>query len=67
MTNLRPDDTDEDPFIYMLRVQCVSCRETHDKMVGVNRIVGFSSFLSVGCAGQGSADMGVGDEGDFGE
>lgn len=39
MTNLRPDDTDEEPFIYMLEVQCISCRETHDKMVGVNRIV----------------------------
>lgn len=39
VTNLRPDDTDEDPFIYMLKVQCTSCRETHNKMVGVNRVV----------------------------
>lgn len=39
VTNLRPDDTDENPFIYMLKVQCIPCREVHDKMVGVNRTV----------------------------
>ncbi|KAG5916784.1 hypothetical protein E4U42_007514 [Claviceps africana] len=37
VTNLRPDDTQENPFWYMFRVQCTSCRETHDNYVGINR------------------------------
>ncbi|KAG5916591.1 hypothetical protein E4U61_003504 [Claviceps capensis] len=37
VTNLRPDDTQDNPFWYMFRVQCTSCRETHDNYVGVNR------------------------------
>ncbi|KAK2589436.1 hypothetical protein QQS21_012887 [Conoideocrella luteorostrata] len=37
VTNLRPDDTESNPFWYMFKVQCTSCRETHDNYVGVNR------------------------------
>ncbi|OAA41354.1 hypothetical protein NOR_05432 [Metarhizium rileyi] len=37
VTNLRPDDTQDNPFWYMFKVQCTSCRETHDNYVGVNR------------------------------
>lgn len=39
VTNLRPDDTQDNPFWYMFKVQCTSCRETHDNYVGVNRFV----------------------------
>ncbi|KAK0385921.1 hypothetical protein NLU13_7096 [Sarocladium strictum] len=37
VTNLRPDDTQDNPFWYMFVVQCTSCRETHANPVGVNR------------------------------
>ncbi|KAM0515996.1 hypothetical protein ACHAPE_005617 [Trichoderma viride] len=37
VTNLRPDDSEENPFWYMFKVQCTSCRETHDNYIGVNR------------------------------
>ncbi|PHH61512.1 hypothetical protein CDD81_303 [Ophiocordyceps australis] len=37
VTNLRPDDSQDNPFWYMFRVQCTSCRETHGNYVGVNR------------------------------
>ncbi|GFP58331.1 hypothetical protein ACSS6W_005537 [Trichoderma asperelloides] len=37
VTNLRPDDSQDNPFWYMFKVQCTSCRETHDNYVGVNR------------------------------
>ncbi|KAG6010873.1 hypothetical protein E4U21_002541 [Claviceps maximensis] len=37
VTNLRPNDTQDNPFWYMFKVQCTSCRETHDNYVGVNR------------------------------
>ncbi|KAF5004633.1 hypothetical protein FDECE_8871 [Fusarium decemcellulare] len=37
VTNLRPDDTQDNPFWYMFKVQCTSCRETHANYVGVNR------------------------------
>lgn len=39
MTNLRPDDSEANPFWYMFKVQCTSCRETHANYVGVNRFV----------------------------
>jgi hypothetical protein len=39
VTNLRPDDTEANPFWYMFKVQCTSCRETHPNFVGVNRFV----------------------------
>ncbi|KPM34116.1 hypothetical protein AK830_g12456 [Neonectria ditissima] len=37
VTNLRPDDTQDNPFWYMFKVQCTSCRETHANYIGVNR------------------------------
>ncbi|POR36183.1 Uncharacterized protein TPAR_03622 [Tolypocladium paradoxum] len=37
VTNLRPADTQDNPFWYMFKVQCTSCRETHNNYVGVNR------------------------------
>ncbi|CAM1509944.1 Fc.00g002790.m01.CDS01 [Cosmosporella sp. VM-42] len=37
VTNLRPDDTQDNPFWYMFRVQCTSCRETNPSYVGLNR------------------------------
>ncbi|KEY66956.1 hypothetical protein S7711_05076 [Stachybotrys chartarum IBT 7711] len=37
VTNLRPADSQENPFWYMFKVQCTSCRETHANFVGVNR------------------------------
>ncbi|KAL6855303.1 hypothetical protein ACO1O0_006444 [Amphichorda felina] len=37
VTNLRPDDSEANPFWYMFKVQCTSCRETHANYVGVNR------------------------------
>ncbi|KAH0605367.1 uncharacterized protein H6S33_004589 [Morchella sextelata] len=37
VTNLRPDDTEDNPFYYMLKVQCMSCWEVHGKTVGISR------------------------------
>ncbi|KAJ2902136.1 DUF866 domain-containing protein [Zalerion maritima] len=37
VTNLRPDDTPENPFWYTFKVECTSCRETHPNWVGVSR------------------------------
>ncbi|KAH8899681.1 DUF866-domain-containing protein [Thozetella sp. PMI_491] len=37
VTNLRPSDTEADPFWYTFKVQCTSCRETHGKPVAVSR------------------------------
>ncbi|CRJ94673.1 UPF0587 protein C2D10.03c like [Verticillium longisporum] len=37
VTNLRPDDSEENPFWYTFKVQCTSCRETHANTVGVSR------------------------------
>ncbi|RFU34580.1 hypothetical protein B7463_g1782, partial [Scytalidium lignicola] len=37
VTDLRPDDTEENPFWYMFKVQCTSCREIHPNFVGVSR------------------------------
>ncbi|KAL8397294.1 hypothetical protein RB594_004133 [Gaeumannomyces avenae] len=37
VTNLRPSDTEENPFWYTFKVQCTSCREVHANWVGVNR------------------------------
>jgi hypothetical protein len=39
VTNLRPRDTEDDPFWYTFKVQCTSCRETHPNPVAVNRFV----------------------------
>ncbi|KZF19460.1 DUF866-domain-containing protein [Xylona heveae TC161] len=37
VTDLRPDDTEEDPYYYTFKVQCTSCRETHANWVNVSR------------------------------
>ncbi|ODA81003.1 hypothetical protein RJ55_03964 [Drechmeria coniospora] len=37
VTNLRPSDSEDNPFWYTFKVQCTSCRETHSNYVGVNR------------------------------
>ena len=39
VTELRPNDTQEDPYFYTFKVQCTSCRETHPNWVNVNRFV----------------------------
>ncbi|GJC85832.1 UPF0587 protein C2D10.03c [Colletotrichum liriopes] len=39
VTNLRPDDSEGNPFWYTFKVQCTSCREVHDKPIGVSRFV----------------------------
>lgn len=52
VTNLRPDDTQDNPFWYMFKVQCTSCRETHDNYVGVNRFVSAQAHLRLNPDGQ---------------
>ncbi|KAI5805070.1 hypothetical protein EDC01DRAFT_355869 [Geopyxis carbonaria] len=37
VTDLRPIDTEETPFYYMFKVECVSCRETHSNWIGISR------------------------------
>ncbi|KAL5332398.1 hypothetical protein BJX70DRAFT_404651 [Aspergillus crustosus] len=37
VTDLRPQDTEEEPYFYTFRVQCTSCRETHPNWVSFNR------------------------------
>ncbi|KKA28845.1 hypothetical protein TD95_000249 [Thielaviopsis punctulata] len=37
VTNLRPNDSEEEPFWYTFTVQCTSCRETNPKPVAVSR------------------------------
>ncbi|KAK8156199.1 hypothetical protein IWX90DRAFT_434347 [Phyllosticta citrichinensis] len=37
VTDLRPNDTADNPFYYTFKVQCTSCRETHPNWVGVSR------------------------------
>ncbi|KAG4421799.1 hypothetical protein IFR04_005049 [Cadophora malorum] len=37
VTDLRPDDTPENPFWYTFKVQCTSCREIHPNFVNVSR------------------------------
>lgn len=39
VTELRPDDTQENPFWYTFKVQCTSCREIHPNDVNVSRFV----------------------------
>lgn len=47
VTNLRPDDTEANPFWYTFKVQCTSCRETHQNWVGVSRFVSDRSSIHV--------------------
>lgn len=37
VTDLKPTDTADSPYIYTFKVQCTSCRETHPNLVGVSR------------------------------
>ncbi|KLJ05336.1 hypothetical protein EMPG_11183 [Blastomyces silverae] len=37
VTNLRPKDTEENPYFYTFKVQCTSCREVHPNWVSFNR------------------------------
>ncbi|GAB1193769.1 hypothetical protein APSETT444_002997 [Aspergillus pseudonomiae] len=37
VTELRPQDTPENPYYYTFKVQCTSCRETHPNWVSFNR------------------------------
>ncbi|KAJ6102383.1 hypothetical protein N7486_004810, partial [Penicillium sp. IBT 16267x] len=37
VTDLRPSDTEENPYFYTFKVQCSSCRETHPNWVSFNR------------------------------
>ncbi|KAF2094662.1 DUF866-domain-containing protein [Rhizodiscina lignyota] len=37
VTDLRPDDTAENPYLYTFKVQCTSCREIHPNWVTVSR------------------------------
>ncbi|RPB23991.1 hypothetical protein L211DRAFT_824455 [Terfezia boudieri ATCC MYA-4762] len=37
VTDLRPDDSEENPFYYMFKVECTSCREVHLNWIGVSR------------------------------
>jgi hypothetical protein len=46
VTDLRPNDTAEDPFLYTFKVQCTSCREIHPNWVSVNRFVSLSGHGS---------------------
>jgi hypothetical protein len=39
VTDLQPNDTEEEPFHYTFKVQCTSCREVHPNWVTVNRHV----------------------------
>ncbi|KAF4209490.1 hypothetical protein CNMCM8927_005890 [Aspergillus lentulus] len=37
VTDLRPKDTEEEPYFYTFKVQCTSCREVHPNWVSFNR------------------------------
>ncbi|KAI1004695.1 hypothetical protein K3495_g3522 [Podosphaera aphanis] len=37
VTELRPDDTTDNPFWYSFKVQCTSCREVHPTCVKISR------------------------------
>ncbi|KAK0645343.1 UPF0587 protein C2D10.03c [Lasiodiplodia hormozganensis] len=37
VTDLKPNDTQENPFYYTFKVQCTSCREIHPNWVSVSR------------------------------
>lgn len=39
VTDLRPNDTIEEPYFYTFKVQCTSCREVHPNWVNVSRFV----------------------------
>lgn len=39
VTDLQPDDSEENPFYYMFQVECTSCRVVHPNLVGISRFV----------------------------
>jgi Eukaryotic protein of unknown function (DUF866) len=45
VTDLRPVDTQENPYYYMFKVQCTSCRETHPNWVSISRFVSLTYVL----------------------
>jgi hypothetical protein len=45
VTDLRPVDTEQDPYFYSFRVQCTSCRETHSNWVSVSRFVSLCLYV----------------------
>jgi hypothetical protein len=55
VTDLQPDDTEENPFYYTFKVQCTGCREVHANWVSVSRFVRSSAYaiLSICCGGRG--------------
>jgi hypothetical protein len=46
VTDLLPQDTEDEPFHYTFKVQCTSCREVHPNWVTVNRHVGSISVCT---------------------
>ena len=48
VTDLQPQDTEEEPFHYTFKVQCTSCREVHPNWVTVNRHVRSMSSSETG-------------------
>lgn len=60
VTNLRPDDTEQNPFWYTFSVQCTRCREVHPKNVSFNRFVRASSSLEMGLFTGNGLTLGVG-------
>jgi hypothetical protein len=45
VSDLRPDDSPENPFWYTFKVQCTSCREVHPNFVNVSRFVSILNGL----------------------
>lgn len=48
VTDLEPLDTPQSPYEYVFSVECVSCRETHNKPVSINRFESYDHGDSKG-------------------
>ncbi|EHA24795.1 hypothetical protein ASPNIDRAFT_48803 [Aspergillus niger ATCC 1015] len=48
VTDLRPKDTEEEPYYFTFKVQCTSCRETHPNWVSFNRFKTHSASITAG-------------------
>ncbi|EER38521.1 DUF866 domain-containing protein [Histoplasma capsulatum H143] len=46
VTNLRPKDTEENPYFYTFKVQCTSCREVHPNWISFNRFRTHSASIT---------------------
>jgi len=44
VTDLQPQDTEQETFYYTFKVQCTSCREVHPNWVSVSRFVSHTTF-----------------------